>query len=258
MKEWIMNLNFTLQDALHGLAVKFVPASLPRAEKPYHLRAAFQKELDIHELALKAAVYNMKITPKEIEDGFNAAIELMYYLTADGYRVKTPLFSLWMRIPGEYSGHEEALPEGIVPVPRLRISASFRSYLKDKVKLEFAGLDALDGVIAQARDEATGRTGEVMTRGNILTITGKGLKIDGDEVRREQTGMFFVPDSGEPVRAAIVVVNTRKTLKVLIPHELKAGESYKLAVETQCSSRGGGTLLKKVREIRSEFSLVAA
>jgi hypothetical protein len=252
-----MNLNFTLRDALHRLAVKFVPASLPSAEKPYHLRAAFQKELDVHDLALKAAVYNMKITPKEIEDGFNAAIELMYYLSADGFRIKTPLFTLWMRIPGEYDGHEEALPEGVFPVPKLRTTASYRQFLKDKVDLEFAGVEALDGVIAKARDEATGSVDEVMTRGDLITITGKGLKILGDEERKDLVGVFFVPESGVPIKAKSLAVNTRKTLKVLVPLELKAGESYQLAVETQSSSRGG-TMLKRVRDMRSSFKLVAA
>jgi hypothetical protein len=252
-----MNLNFNLLDALHTIAVKFVPASLPRAEKKYNLRATLQKELDVHDLALKAAVYNMKITPKEIDDGFNAAIELMYYLSADGFRIKTPLFSLWMRIPGEYDGHEEALPEGVFPVPRLRTSTAYRKYLKDKVKLEFAGFDKQDGVIAKARDEATGKVGEVMTRGNVITIIGKGLKILGDEERKEQMGVFFLPDSGAPVKAKTVVVNTRKTLKVLVPLELMAGQSYKLAVETQ-SSPSGGTILKRVRDMRSPFKLVAA
>jgi hypothetical protein len=253
-----MNLGFTLNDALHTIAVKFVPAYLPTAEKAFNLRARFQQELDIHELALKAAVYNINTSPAVIEEGLKKGIELMYYLTADGYRIKTDLFTLSLRLPGQYKGQEERLAEGVHAVPKLRASASFRKYLRDKVKLEFMGVDAQEGIIAEAKDEATGRVDEIMTRGNVLTISGKGLKIVGEAERMDQMGVFFLPDTGAPIKASVIVVNTQKTLKVLIPTELMVGKSYKLAVETQGSSRGAGVLVKKERDLRSAFKLVAA
>jgi hypothetical protein len=37
-------------------------------------------------------VYNIETDPKVIEEGFNAAAELIYYLTTDGCKIKTPLF----------------------------------------------------------------------------------------------------------------------------------------------------------------------
>jgi hypothetical protein len=97
-----------------------------------------------------------------------------------------------------------------------------------------------------------------MTRGDTITIIGRGLKIIGNEERKDMVGVFFVPDSGEPIKAKRVAVNTRKTLKVLVPLELKAGESYTLALATQSSSKRGGTMLKEVRNMRSSFKLVAA
>jgi hypothetical protein len=253
-----MNLGFTLKDAVHKIAVKFVPASLPNAVRPYNLRAAYkEEELDIHKIALKAAVYNITTSPKVIEEGLTAGIELMHYLAADGFRIKTPLFSLKIRLPGEYKGSEEQLLDGVFAVPRLTASSSFRNYLKEKVKLEFMGIDASRGIIAEARDEATGRVDEVMTRGNVLTINGKGLKIEGDDERQDEVGVFFQSEKSL-IKASVVVVNNPKTLKVLVPAELKAGVSYALVVETQSSLGHGGSMLKRVRKLRSDFTLVAA
>jgi hypothetical protein len=193
-----------------------------------------------------------------IEEGLKAGIELMYYLAADGFKIKTPLFSLMMRIPGQYKGLETQLPDGVFPTPRLRTSASFRNYLKEKVKLEFIGIDSSEGIIAEAMDEATGLVDEVMTRGHILTINGEGLKIDGENDCKDLIGVVFLPKTGASVKASVIAVNKPKTLKVLVPTDLKEGESYRLAIETKSSIRHGGTLLKRVRNLRSDFSLVAA
>jgi hypothetical protein len=253
-----MNLGFTLKDAVHRIAVKFVPASLLNATKPYILKAAHQPELDIHDIALKAAVYNISTSPKVIEEGLTAGIELMYYLAADGYKIKTPLFNLRIRIPGQYKGMETHLPDGIFPSALLRASVSFRKYLREKVKLEFIGISANDGIIAEAIDEASGLVDEKMTRGHILTINGEGLKIDGDDEREDLVGVFFLPKSGAAVKATVIAVNTPRTLKVVVPPELDFGESYRLAIETQSPIRHGGKLLKNMRDLRSDFMLVAA
>jgi hypothetical protein len=112
------------------------------------LKAVHQPELDIHGIASKADVYNIQTSPKVIEDGLTAGIELIYYLVADGYKVKMPLFNLKLRVPGEYDGSETSLPDGLFPMARLQTSAAFRKYLKDKVKAEFGGIDQSDGCLS--------------------------------------------------------------------------------------------------------------
>ena len=226
-------------------------------KKPYHLRAVGQPELDIHGIASKAAVYHIPISPIVIEQGFTAAIELMYYLVASGYSIKTPLFSLRMRIPGEYSGMETTLPEGVHPVPRLQISKQFRNYLKNKVKLEIDGFDHSNGLIIEALDEATGLINQGLTPGNFLTIQGYGLKMDSDTEHKLQTGAFFKPESGELIKAPLIAINEPKRIKLIVPNELKPGIPYRIFIETMSSSKGSGALTKKIRDICSDFSLVA-
>jgi hypothetical protein len=253
-----MNIGFTLKDVIHKIAVRFIPASLPNAKKPYNLKAVFQPELTIHEVAMKAAVYNIPTNPKVIEEGLTSGIELMHYLVADGYKIKTPLFNLRMRIPGEYDGSETSLPPGSFPVAKMQISGGFRKYLKEKVKLEFTGTDTRERYIKEVKDEATGAVDDVVTRGNVITIHGTGMKIEGDDEHKDQVGVFFVTTDGMSVKASTVALNNPKTLIVYVPDELTEGELYHLSIATQSSIKGGGKPMKSVRDIRSEFTLVAS
>jgi hypothetical protein len=257
MRRRIMALDFKLRDVVHNITVKFRTAFLPDAKKPYNLKAVNQPDLDVHDIASKAEVYNIVTSPKVIEEGLNAAIELIYYLTADGYRIKTPLFNLGLRIPGEYNGDETHLPEGVYPEARLQVSAEFRSYLRDKVKLIFDGIDTSEGFIAQAIDESSGIIDESVTIGNLLVIHGVGIKLEGDTDHKDVIGLFFEADDGTRVKAEIIAVNEPRTLKVIAPAALIAGTEYQLLAITQSSVKHNGRPLKSVREVRSEFKLQA-
>jgi hypothetical protein len=252
-----MAIDFSVKDVIHKIAAKFVPAFLPDAKKPYNLKAVHQPELDIHGIASKAEVYNISTSPKVIEEGLTAGMERIKYLVADGFRIKTPLFNLKIRVPGEYDGSETHLPSGVFPVARMQTSATFRKYLNEKVQVEFDGIDQSEGLIAQATDEATGLVDEAATIGNILTIHGHGLKIESDEEHREQAGIFFVPKPGVPIKAPVVAVNEPKTLKVLVPAELVEGTAYQIAIETWSSAKGHSMALKKARDKRSDFMVTA-
>jgi len=247
-----MAIDFIVKDILHRIEVRFVHAFLPDAKKPYNLKAVHQPELDIHEIASKAEVYNIGTSPKVIEEGLMAGMELIYYLVADGFKVKTPLFNIKMRFPGEYNGSETQLVEGAYPTARLQTSAAFRKYLKERVKVEFCGIDQTDGYIAEAYDEVTETTDDLATGGNILTIRGIGLKIEGD---RDEVGLFFHPVSGAPeTKVDVIAVNEPRTLKVVVPI-LDTTREYVLRLVTQSSAKGGGALLKTKREMRSDFTL---
>jgi len=254
-----MALDFTVKDIMHKIAVKFTHAFLPEAKKPYYLKAVHQPELDVHGIASKADVYNIETSPKVIEEGLNAGMELIYYLAADGYKIKTPLFNLKIRVPGEYDGSETFLADGIFPVARLQTSAAFRKYLKERVKVEFDGLDQSDGLIAEVKDEATGLIDETVTVGNILTIHGYGLKIESDEAHKNQVGLFFEREGDSPIKA-LIALNEPRTLKAVVPRNLVIDPNenfYTLRLVTQSSSKASGHLLKEVREMRSDFTLTA-
>ena len=253
-----MTIDFTIKDVFHKTIVKFVKAFLPTAKKAFHLKAVNQQELDIHDIASKAAVYNIGTSPKVIEEGLNAGIELIYYLVADGFRIKTPLFNLKMRIPGEYSGKETSLPDGVYPVARLQTSSTFRKYLREKVSVEFDGFDSNNGIIAEITDDATGRVDEVITIGNIITIHGDGIKVDGDEENKNKIGVYFRSKSGAVTKAQVIAVNEPRTLKILVPQGLKKGAEYYVSIETQTTAKRTAHILKDVRSVCSDFTVIAA
>ncbi|MDR2481567.1 MAG: DUF4469 domain-containing protein [Spirochaetaceae bacterium] len=252
-----MALDFITKDIMHHIAAKFIHAYLPDAKKPYNLRAVHQPELDIHGIASKADVYNITTPPKVIEEGLTAGLELIYYLAADGYKAKTPLFNLSVKFPGEYDGSETHLAEGVRPVARLSPSAAFRSYIAQKVQVDFDGIDQTEGHIGEARDEATGLIDDVMTAGNIITLHGSGLKIESDAAHSAEAGLFFEDDAGDEAKASVIAVNEPRTLKAVVPAFLKPGTAYRLKIVTQSSAKNSSTILKDLRKISSEFTLTA-
>jgi len=251
-----MALDFTVKDVMHRVVVKFVHAFLPNAKKPYNLKAVHQQELDIHGIASKAEMYNIGISPMVIEEGLTAGMKLINYLVADGYRIKTPLFNLKIRVPGEYEGTETRLPDGVQPTVRLQTSAAFREYIRERVKVEFDGVDSSDGLIGEALDEATGLVDECATMGNIITLHGYGLKVEADDAHKGGIGLFFVGPSGDPIPARVLAVNAPRTLKALVPTGLSAGTEYSLRIVTQSSAKGHH-MNKELRVVNSEFTLTA-
>jgi hypothetical protein len=253
-----MAIDFDVKDILHKIQVKFIHTSLPEAKKPYNLKAVHQPELDIHEIASKAEVYNIGTSAKVIEEGLTAGLELIKYLAADGFKINTPLFKLRIGIPGEYDGSETRLNDGVYPVAHIQTSPALRMYLKEQVTIEFGGIDHAEGLIAGAYDEEAETTDETATIGKLLTVSGSGLKIEADEAHKKASGMFFEPlAGGEAAKVEIIAVNEPRTLKAIVPNSLNAGALYRIKVVTQGSARGSNHLLKEPREIRSEFSLAA-
>jgi hypothetical protein len=138
------------------------------------------------------------------------------------------------------------------------VSAALRKYLRDRVQVEFDGIDQRDGLIAEAVDELTGQVDDVMTMGNLLTIRGYGLKIEAEAKYEAQAGLFFDDGENPPVKASIIAVNEPRTVKAIVPASLVAGKDYALKIVTQSPARGkSGGLLKNLREVRSEFKLTA-
>jgi hypothetical protein len=205
-----MALDFTVKDIFHKVVVKFVHAFLSDTKKPYNLKAVLQSELDIHGVASKASVYNITTSPKVIEEGLTAGMELIYYLAADGYKIKTPLFNLRSRVPGEYDGSETGLPDGTFPEVRLSVNGDFRKYIREHVQLEFDGIESNNGYIANV--DADGTIDEAITIGELIAVRGYGLKVESDAEHADQVGIFFENPDGVRTKAKIVAVNEPKTL----------------------------------------------
>ncbi|MDR2563744.1 MAG: DUF4469 domain-containing protein [Prevotellaceae bacterium] len=250
-----MYLDFNLTDVVHRIIAKLVPAFLPGAKKKYNAKAVFQSELDIHGVASKASLYNISTPPKVIEEGFLAAEKLIMYLVADNYRFKSSLFRLSIRIPGEYDGTETALPEGVYPEAKLTVSEPLRNYVRDNVEVVFDGVEDSNGFIGEVLDEATGSVDEFITPGNIVSLHGYGLKLESNPQYPSPTGAFLVDSEGVETPVKAIAHNTQRMLKLLMPEPLPAGEAYTILIRTQSAFKGHGVAAKRVREIRTMFSV---
>ena len=235
----------------HKLAVKYVPAYLPEAKKPYNLKPVHQHALDIHEIAGMADSYKIGIDPRVIEEGLKGGLRLIERLAADGYRIKTSLFNLRIRVPGEYEGSEISLPDGVHPVVRLGPSAEYRKYVKERVQIEFDGLEPPVGIISGFLDIDEDEYKTIFVPGNQFKVKGRGIRVMGSD---PACGVFFVNanDPLQEVRASRIADNTQTKIIGICPNT--TWQYSKLVVRTQFF--GSTTrFLKTVRVIESSFMI---
>jgi hypothetical protein len=258
-----MALDFQLRDVMHRIIVKFFPAFLPDAKKAFNLRSVYQPELDVHDVASKAEVYNITTSPKVIEEGTLAFMELASYLAADGYKIKTPVFTLKVAIPGEYDGTETHLPDGIRPQGRLNIAPELRIYLREHIDLQFDGIEDNRGFIAEVDNLSTGEIDATLTPGALFEVRGVGLKIMADVEHASEAGLFLESPDGATrlqIASTAIAVNEPKTLKAIAPDAslLPSESQWYVVIKTQSSAKGhSGQLLKNIREMKSEFTVTA-
>jgi hypothetical protein len=113
-------------------------------------------------------------------------------------------------------------------------------------------------MIGRVKDEATGRVDEVITIDNIVTVRGYGLKIDSDVQHVAQVGVFLVDENQQETPVKAVALNEPRTLKLLMPANLAVGAAYTLLIRTQSPVKSTGShVLKDLREVRSDFTLIA-
>ena len=244
-------------ERIHKMAAKFVPSHLPNATKPYYLRPVHQEELSIQEAAIKIAANNIGMTAKAIEDGATALLSHAPHLMSEGYWLNLGLIKMYLAIPGEYDGTEEHLPAGRHPIVKVLTLEELRTYVAENIGVEIDGMEAREGHIVEALDEATGVTNDCVTRGNLLMITGAGLKVEWEDATKSMCGVYFDKGDGNVIKATLLAVNEPRTLKIVVPTTLEAGQQYQLRVITQSSPKGSSNLLKDPREMLSSFYLVA-
>jgi hypothetical protein len=252
-----MNIIKPLKDKVHSIIAKFVPACLPGAKKKYNAKVVHKTVLDIEDVAGKAKAYNIDVPPSKIIEGFNTAVNLIFYLISDGYSFECELFSIGLGIPGEYSGTEEHLPAGVHPHVRIRASKPLNEYITKNVTVVLDGIDEEDGAIDTIKDEESATDDPTITRGYVVTLTGKGLKIAHDDEHLTQTGAFFANAGGEETPAKAIAYNTARKVKLIVPDTLTPETLYAIILRTQSSVKSSGAIVKAVREVRTDCSLKA-
>lgn len=91
--------------------------------------------------------------------------------------------------------------------------------------------------ILEVKDSVSGKVNDVLTPNGVVELFGNNIKIAGDDA---ECGLWFVPATGQALKAQVVVQNKPATIITMIP-ALPAG-TYTLKVVTQYT---GSKLLKQ-------------
>jgi len=168
--------------------------------------------------------------------------EVVSAIIKDGSAVNTPLMNTSMSISGVFDGANDSFDKKRHTV-NLNITAG--TLLRDavtKVKCEKTEGVSTDPYITEVTDIVTGTANTTLTKGGVVQLVGARLKFDAKD---EAQGIFFVPETGEAVRAAVIAENKPARLMAVIPADLAAGTYY---IEVRTKLSGGGTKLKTVKK----------
>ena len=167
--------------------------------------------------------------------------EVCASLIADGCALNTPLMNTALSISGVFNGANDAFDKKRHTV-NLNITAgtALKAAL-GKIKCEKTGTASTDPYINEVKDIVSGTVNAELTKGGVVQITGSRLKFDAKDASQ---GIFFVPETGTPVRATVIAENKPARLMAIIPADLAAGTYY---IEVRSKHSGGGKPLKAVK-----------
>ena len=166
--------------------------------------------------------------------------EVVSAIIKDGSAVNTPLMNTSMSISGVFDGANDTFDKKRHTV-NLNITAG--TLLRDaasKVKCEKTEGASTDPYITEVTDIVTGTVNTTLTKGGVVQLVGSRLKFDAKDAAQ---GIFFVPETGEAVRAAVIAENKPARLMAIIPADLAAG-TYYIEVRTKIleGNKSGKTL----------------
>lgn len=168
--------------------------------------------------------------------------EVIVDIIKEGSTVNLPVFNTSFSISGVFDGPMDAFDPSR---HKLNVNLTKGTLLRDaekEVRLTKTEGIAPAPTIVEIKDVVSGSINDVLTPGGVIQLWGSGLKIDRTEEGAEAIGLWFVPESGAPVKSEVLVVNKPSTLIAMVP-ALAAGK-YTIKVVTQYT---GGALVKSPR-----------
>jgi len=168
--------------------------------------------------------------------------EVCSSIIADGSAINTPLMNTSMSISGVFNGANDSFDKKRHTVNLNLTAGTLLREAAAKVKCEKTETVSTDPYITEVTDVVSGKVNTVLTKGGVVQLTGSRLKFDQKD---EAQGIFFVPETGTPVRAAVIAENKPARLMAIIPADLAQGTYY---IEVRTKLSGGGTKLKAVKK----------
>jgi hypothetical protein len=177
----------------------------------------------------------------------NAFFESIQECIERGEGVNLPLFNLGYSISGVFDNDEDMFDE---EQHRIKVNLNDGVLITQAIEnIKPTKIDAIDTApdIKYFKDLSSGTTNKILTPNSIFEITGKRLKLAGDDA---SVGLYFVAENGTETKVNLIAGNANKKLIAQAP-TLIVG-TYRLRLRTQYS---GGHMLKEPKEHTSAFTL---
>ncbi len=204
----------------------------------------YDKEAIITEMLRRGTL----LTRTDILAVLNGFEETVRDITHDGGIVNTPLFNTSFSISGVFDGAMDTFDGNR---HKLNVNLTKGMVMRDvesQVVIEKTGTVIPQPTILEVKDSVSGKVNEQLTPGGVVELMGVNIKIVG---KNADCGLWFVPASGEAVKAQVIVQNKPSSLIAMIPN--LSAETYTLKVMTQYT---GGKPLKDPRTCMFKKTLV--
>ena len=200
-----------------------------------HATASFDKEAVITRMLNRGTL----LTRTDILAVLNGLEETVANALLEGYNVNLPLFNTSFSISGVFESSSDSFDGNR---HKLNINLTKGVLLREvekNVKFEKTNAATPLPQIQEVKDSVSGKVNETLTAGGVIEVRGYNLRIDGDH---PDCGLWFFNDSGQAVRATVIIENKPSKIIAMIPALNFGGGLCQVKVVTQHT--GSGTLLK--------------
>ena len=196
--------------------------------------------IDEAELIRLVKDYNSTLTISDIYALFASLKDIIPKVLAKGYYLNLPLLNTSYSIAGVFNRHTDTFDSNR---HKLKLNITKGILLRDiekSVSLQKCDSPQPNLRIKEVKDATTGEVNTIMTKGGVIEIIGRNIKINGDN---PMCGLWFVGENGEETRAAMIIENKPSRIFAEVPKDLAAGV-YQVKIVTQHTV---GAILKTPR-----------
>lgn len=171
------------------------------------------------------------VTKTDVVAVFDAMESTILEILKEGSTLKLPFFNTSFSISGVFEGPLDSFDSNR---HKLNINITKGSLLRQAesaIAFEKTTSVAPAPQIQEVKDTISGTFNEELTPNGVVEIRGNNLKIDGDHA---DCGLWFVPDTGTPVKADVFVQNKPSLVIAMIP-ALSTG-NYQVKIVSQYAS----------------------
>jgi hypothetical protein len=242
-----------LVKVFHRIRVKLYPNYIPGIEGKYIARTASEKTLSVKEVCDAMFLRGgFRGDPAEVEQNVMLFNREVAHQLCDGFAVSTGYYSVHPSVGGTFESKLEGVSPEKHPITfNFRILEPLHKLVND-IEVFVEGLAESGAFINEFFDVESDLINQKATVGGQFILTGNKIKIIGN---MQETGLYFTNpnDQNSPIKIGKLAVNEPNRLIGVVP-ELTPDKPWTLEAHTQYTN--GSTLLKEVRVIASEFSVV--